>query len=116
MARTALRYTLVEVLQTNMAALAFLCLSCGPVASCLVCGYLLWAALVGLATKQQWLTVAASRLPLCCQTAAATRAFLECQVAEVLVEAALQRQAQNKVVEIVASKKEDAPPKDKWFA
>ena len=55
-------------------------------------------------------------MPLCCQSVAATHAFLDPQVAEVLVEAALQRQAQNKVVEIVASKKEDAPPKDKWFA
>ena len=50
------------------------------------------------------------------QVVAATHAFLDVQVAEVLVEAALQHQAQNKVVEIVASKKEDAPPKDKWFA
>lgn len=51
-----------------------------------------------------------------CQIIAARHASLNPQVAEVLVEAALQRQAQNKVVEIVASKKEDAPPKDKWFA
>ncbi len=51
-----------------------------------------------------------------CQIIAARHASLNPQVAEVLVEAALQRQAQNKVVEIVASKKEDAPSKDKWFA
>ena len=106
---------MVEVLPTNMDA-ALLCLSFRPAASCVVCDNSPWAALVGLASRQQWLTVAAWQLLLCCQIFATTHASLDLQVAEVLVEAALQRQAQNKVVEIVASKKEDAPPKDKWFA
>jgi uncharacterized protein YbjT (DUF2867 family) len=37
-------------------------------------------------------------------------------VAEVLIEAALQGSAKNRVVEVVAGKNVDAPPKEKWFA